>query len=247
MNTRALSAAIAAAVLSAGAASACDMIRLVDISLQNGGYQLYVNGVFVDEGSGGSIYSGKPLRNWLVEGENTVTLDYEAESGTASLREGCEATFDKAITTAEIALSGASTAEMTFKVKEPVAAEYVKADVADEAGLMDAVAALRTAIANKDFDAFWALHAPMLREYERQGAPMELLEERYGELLKVMDPVYAEGLSAEPVLGGLVHIVRGADGAPTVSYEGKVDGSSIRWTTGTYWARFDGEWGVMER
>lgn len=249
LRTAALAASLGTA-LGAGGASACDVMHSLQHETDGGWYLLSINGAQLDHGAGTSS-GARPLQDWLVTGPNVVTADFRGDAGVMSGRfsilKSCRGEMPDETPVDSVTLDGSGVAELVFTHGGAVEAEYTKAEVAGDKGLMEAVTALQDAVRAGDIDKVMAMHAPMLREFARQGAPIDRVEEHMREMLAAEGPLLAQKLIAKPILGGRVYQVLDADWAPPVHIDIEANGGTLSWSTGTYWGRFDGEWAIVAR
>ena len=232
-----------------GTASACDVIHAVKYEISEGGFAMLHNGAVVHYGDEGEV-GQYPLLDWLVEGENTVTIEYRGDAGgnpsTFSLEKGCRGEFETEILQ-EISLGKSEVKELTFINDTPVVSEYIHAQTENDVGLIEAVKAFQTAVKNGDMEYAMAVHAPMLRNFKRQGAPIESVKEHMLELLSDKNAFLSQKLSAKPIMDGLIYQVLSSDDGAPFQVTTEMNGGTLSWNTGTFWGKFDGEWAIVAR
>ncbi|MGB0748978.1 MAG: hypothetical protein ACPGO3_09550 [Magnetospiraceae bacterium] len=229
-------------------ASACETVHMLNFDITEGAYDIRINGVFVSQDEGASS-GGRPImaHDWLQQGKNDVVITFAdgPAKATFDIVTGCRGDFDTSEPLSSASFKKPGTQTLTFTYDDPIAAEFTKAEKAGEDGLMNAVATLQKAMADGDVDTVIALHAPMMREAERQGVPVDRIKGMLGELVGMKQATLPKDLSAEPALDGTIYVVTGPDRSAPVAVEIKEANGSFSWFSGVYWGRFNGEWGVV--
>ena len=238
---------LASAILLTGrGAHACDETILLEYQVNDGRYQVELNDVYLDSGGAQSTSGGIPLTDWLLAGENIVTVSINAAAGDFEVYAICDGgsnrrSFDAA------SLSGRQRADLSFGVVAPPPRLYLSAQPTDDDGLLEAVAALQSAMKAQDVDAAWSLHAAMRAEMEAAGRPMKAEAYQMGKIVENISPVLAPNLVTRPVLGGRVWEVYGDDFAPPVSAVVSVNGGQVDFRSGSFWMKIDGAWSVYRK
>ena len=175
-----------------------------------------------------------------------MCVSINADSGDFSVYAICDdgsgrRDFDQA------SLEGQQRAVLTFQVKEPPQRLYLTTDPTSDEGLLEAVEALKTAMAARDFDAVWDLHTAMRAEMEQAGQPMKAAAYQMGKIVENIEPDFAPNLTARSVLGGRVWEVFGDQFAPPISDVVSANGGQIDFKTGSFWMKVDGAWSVYRK
>ena len=247
---RFLMALVSATLLQATSVSACELVHALDFKVESGKYELLVNDVFVSLDEGYS-QGTRPLlgEDWLVEGDNTVTVNFLEEGGTPeatfAIVTGCLGEFPEGEPLASVTVDAPGTHVLGFTNGQPVDALHIRAEAAGDEGLAEAVARLQRAVEARDVETVIALHGPMMRDAERRGAPVDELRGMIGFLITQQEARLARDLVTTPAMEGRIHQVMTAEREPPVAIEVDQDGARFSWMTGVYWGRFDGEWGIV--
>lgn len=216
-------ALVLALALAGPQAWACDPVRLIEYDVRNGGYQFELNGVYLDHGGAQFASGGLPLKEWLLVGDNTVTVRFDGESGDFTVATICEDGSGRNIL-AEASLTGQTVEELGFSVPDAPWRLYQDAEPVGDSGLLEAVEALRLAIEEADEAAFVALHAARLRDLEGQGRKTGAVKYELGQAVKSATPTLVPGLQTNAVLGGRVWEVYGEDFRPPIDQRIEVGG-----------------------
>lgn len=243
--------AAAMVVASSAGALACNIVHTLGFEVEGGEHDVFVNGVFVSRDDSAS-FGSRPIfpRDWLLPGENTVTIAMRESDGMAKgsfqVTADCMGEMAENAPLASVSFDGPGEQVLSFSVEAAVEAEHLLAESSGQDGLLDAVARLQQAVAAKDADTVIAMHAPMMREAERAGAPLVQVRRMISFLVTEHPAALAEELASEAALDGKIHVVTTADRTAPVSIMiNEDDGSSLTWRTGVYWGRYDGAWGVV--
>lgn len=240
-------AAVIAALVGAGTgALACDETILLEYQVSNGRYQFELNGVYLDSGAAQGASGGLPIRDWLLKGDNTISVSMDAASGVFEVYAICEDGLNKR-SFDQVSLTGRQQAELVFPADDPPQRPYLGAAPTSDAGLLDAVAALKAAMTARDVDAVWDLHAAMRADMEARGQPMKAAAYQMGKIVEAIEPDFADNLQARPVLGGRVWEVYGDRFAPPISALVEANGGQVEFKTGSYWMKTDRGWSVFEK
>ncbi|MGC3940903.1 hypothetical protein ACOTTU_24145 [Roseobacter sp. EG26] len=238
------------ATLGATSATACDPVHQMEYKTTGGWFTMSINGAHLGHGGGGLIAGVQLVQNWIVSGNNVVTVDFVGDPGTISatfkLVRVCDGSADKEILKSST-FSGRRVEAFPFQINHAVDAEYTKAEVSDASGLMEAVEKFQRSVRSGKIDDAILLHEPMLRDYAAQGAPIETVKDHMREMLSNDDALFAQKLVAEPVLGGRIYQVLNADFASPFHVDVQESGGSLSWNTGTYWGKYDGKWMIVAR
>ena len=212
--------------------------------LGSGSARIFVNGVYFrteqGPGSGGGTFT-----DWLVEGENEIRIEYDGNDAQFSITQGCRGAIpgDDFVDVVEFDAPGTKT--LRFVHDRAVEAEYLSAEIAGDEGLAEAIAEFQKAALARDIDTIFALQAPLFREVERQGYPVDMARDFAREVLTNGTAEIARRFTITPVLGGRVYQVVDADMKSPVRVVYKAEDGTYGWSSGSYWARFDGEWRVV--
>lgn len=241
---RHLIAALAALSAAPAASDACERIVLLEYDIENGGYQFELNGVYLEHGGGQFSSGGVPLKTWLLPGENTLTVFFEGDDGRFSLSSMCE-DGGEARAIEETRLNGRANADLAFAADDPPRRLFSDAEPTGQAGLAEAVAALRTAYADRDADAFWALHAAMRADLALQGRSAGATEFKFRSALDGAGAAPASEIILRPVLGGRVWEALDAEFRPPIDVVVEANGGEVPLRTGAFWMKRDGVWSVL--
>lgn len=248
MLRSALNAALflSAASLAGQAAAACDETILLEYQVNDGRYQFELNDVYIDSGGAQSTSGGIPIDDWLLAGENRMRVSMDAASGEFSVYAICNdgsgrRDFDAA------SLTGKASTDLMFTVADPPPHVYLTAEPAPIDGLFDAVDALSAAMSARDFDAVWKLHAAMRADLEASGRSTKAEAYQMGKIVEAIEPDIAPNLQARPVLGGRVWEVFGDDFAPPISDVVSANGGQVKFQTGSFWMKLNGDWSVYRK
>lgn len=247
---RILAAAGLATVIGGNAASACQKIYALEFQVEEGGYDLYVNGVFVSRDDGYSAGT-RPLmgKDWLVQGDNTVTIVFSDNAGAAkgdfAIVTGCMGEFEVGDPIAEASFDGAGEQTLSFTNEDAVEAAHTGAEAAGDDGLAAAVKRLQEAVAARDVDTVMAMHGPLLRDAKRLGAPVERISQMFEHLITEQTAELAGEWTVEAAMDGRIYVVLTEDRQAPVAIRVEEDDYTLNWMTGVYWGRYDGDWGVV--
>lgn len=236
------------------AAFACDVSHGVRAKIESGSYRATLNGVFVDD-RGFSISSGDEapsqtsfeyiLSEWLVPGKNIVKIDFDGSAADFEIFARCKGSYEDHNIVDTVRFTSSSSKQLSFEHEGPLDYTYLKADIAGDEGLMDAVKKLQDAARSGDVDTVLHMHAPLIEEFGRHMGNADRFTTYLRTILSRYPVEIAETLTVTPVMGGRVYQILGPDAQPPISVSGKMDGGSFSWPGGAYWARFGDEWAVV--
>ena len=237
---------LVAAVVGAAASAAigCERVTLLEYELREGAFSAHVNDALLAAEGGQFSAGGLPMTEWLLPGANVVRIEFEGAKGVFSLKDYCEDGAGGAAIS-KITLGGRGKSKMTFAAPNAERRLYFEAEPTNDQGLMDAVAALRAAYANRDPDAFWALHAAMRADLELRGRSAAATEYKMKRVVAAAETAPEAVFDARPILNGRVWEVRDATGAPPLDVVVEIDGADYPLKTGSYRMRRDGVWSVF--
>lgn len=226
------------------AALACETYHGYRIQTEGADYSIKLNGVQTAQDSDFSNHSRVgPFNQWVAEGENVVTVSIKQGSANVSLSRYCVGSYEGEVVV-EASLTGPETRELTFFAEN--APKPVYDDVAtDDAGLKDALAALKTAIEAKDVEAYWDMHEGLRAAAAADGAPEEMMRRMITITVEEGKATYNDNLTFTPVLDGRVWQVFADGGEAPIVIEIKRDGGTNTMRTGAYWAKINGVWDVV--
>ena len=250
------SASLAAGVMIAtglmmAAAAACDGDAFYQVRYQTrkGDFTMTLNGAHLSHG-GGATSGVQQIRNWLVKGQNVVRIRFYGEPGTVfgsfSMEEGCRGSFDYRVLE-RVSFDGTGWAELVFDNDEPVFGEFMNAEVRGRKGLIEAVETFQEAVRAGKIDDVIAMHQPMLRDYVREGTPIDRVKDHMRTMLGEQNAIFANDLTVKPIMGGRIYQVLDADHLPPFHVTRKAGPGTLTWSTGTYWGVFDGKWAIVAR
>ncbi len=248
--------AIAIALIAAmpGAASACELFHGIRVEMKSGSYSATLNGVFLEDrgiklsSNDGSVSQSSyeySLTEWLVPGENIVKIDYVGTAAEFTIFARCKGSYDDDDIVDTVSFTSPSSGQLSFEHTAPLEDIYLKADIAGDAGLLDAVKKLQNAARAGDVETIIQMHAPMIAEFGRRMGSTEGITSYLRTILSSHSADIVETLTVTPVMGGRVYQIFGPDRQPPISVSGKTEGGSFSWPGGVYWARFGGEWAVV--
>lgn len=238
----------------ASTAMACNLEHALQTKITSGSYKVFVNDVYLDKYLANNVYvnagsdpsiGGGTFSEWLVEGKNTVRIEFDGDGGEFLITEKCHGVRTDGKLVDQVAFDSPSSKTMSFVHNIPVAAEYLMAEIADDAGLMDAVKRFQNAVRARDADTVFAMQAPFFRDAKRQGIPIDSVKLFTRAVLKTGAITAPESLVATPVMGGRVYQILDAGFRSPVSVTMTLEDGTNTWKSGTFWARFDGKWGVI--
>lgn len=248
--------AIAIALIAAmpGAASACELLHGLRVSMETGSYRATLNGVSLKD-TGVTLSSNSAsviqssyeygLTEWLVHGQNVVKIDYDGTAAEFSIFARCKGSYEDDHIVDTVTFTSPSSRQLSFEHLGPLEDIYLKADIAGDEGLLDAVETLQDAARAGDVDTILRMHEPMIQEFGRRMGSTEGIIFYLRSILTSYPAVIEQRLTVTPVMGGRVYQIFGPDGQPPISVSGKIDGGSFSWPGGVYWARFGDEWAVV--
>ncbi len=237
---------LSAFLLAGQAAAACEETILLEFQVSDGRYQFELNEVYLDSGAAQSTSGGIPIKDWLLAGDNAISVSMDAARGDFSVYAICNdgsgrRDFDAA------SLTGKGAAKLVFPVSDPPPRVYLSAEPTPVDGLFDAVDALRAAMLSRDFDAVWNYHAAMRAELELAGRSTKAEAYQMGKIVEAIEPELAPNLQARPVLGGRVWEVFGDGFAPPISDVVSANGGQVKFRTGSFWMKTGGNWSVYRK
>ena len=249
LQAKAIMAALAIAfVVQTSPSQACDFVHVLEQKMTSGEARVSMNGAYVDNLKSGGITS-LPLMTWLISGKNTVTIDYISDAEAAfELKRGCKGGFpeDPALETKVLKTSGR--VEFSFDQVSVTEETYMSADTleADKDGsLIKAVMNFRNAVEQRDSDTVIKYAAPMLKEIERLGYPVQRFEGMIRAAVEKGEITVHDGVWAQEVVTGNILQFVSEDFEPMITSHLKIEGGSMVVPLGTFWGRFDGKWGVV--
>lgn len=240
----------------ASPAAACEKISVLVYAIDSGRAEARLNGVpVVSSGSEDTITGMLQIGHWYLAGDNV--LEVKSIGADAKVRieltDSCQGQMvdtrggnDGTVQLVE--LEGERSVRKIIKREAGADTPYANAPAEGDAGLADAVARLRKAVAEKDVDVIVEMHGPMLKMAERMGMQGAdgMLRGMLGELLPAGKAIFEEPLMLEPAMNGRVHVATaGPDRKPPVILRQEQDDGSFQFTTGQYWARVDGRWLIV--
>lgn len=244
-----LAAAIALTTIAAtgkDAAQTCISEHGLQERMGSGAARIFVNGVYFRTEQGPSS-GGGTFTDWLVEGENKIRIEYDGDDARFSITQGCRGAIPDENFVDDVEFDAPGTKTLRFVHDRPVEAEYLNAEVAGEDGLAEAIEDFRKAAVARDIETIFALQAPLFRDAERRGYhPVATAKAFAREVLTNGTAEIAKNYTITSVLGGRVYQVLDADMQSPVRVVYKAEDGTYGWTSGSYWARFDGKWGVVQ-
>ena len=236
------------------AASACDVSRGVRATIESGSYRATLSGVLLKDrgvklssGNGTTSPSSTEyiLSEWLVPGKNILKIDYDGSAAAFEIFARCKGEYDDHDIVDSVRFTSSSSGQLSFEHEGPLDYNYLKADIAGDEGLLDAVKKLQDAARSGDVETVVRMHEPMIEEFGKYIGGADRFRTYLRAILSSHPAVIAETFTVKPVMGGRVYQILGPDGKPPISVSGKMDGGSFSWPGGAYWARFGDEWAVI--
>lgn len=225
---------------------ACDVEHGLRSKSEAGSYRVFVNGTFFEKDTGPSSgYGSSVFLNWLVTGENIVRIEYDGNAGQFGITKGCKGEFPDDEPVDQVTFDQPGSKILKFNHDDLVESEYLKAEIAGDAGLIDAIEQLQKAVRARDVDTIFALQAPLFRDAIRQGYSLDNPQMITRKLLSEGVLNIAENLVVTPVMGGRVYQVLDPAFERPVSATIKDENGMFQWYSGTFWARFNGKWGIV--
>lgn len=235
-----------------GIAVACDTTHALRINVQSGTYEVYLNDAFLYAGNSSNALHHRSFTEWLVPKNNIVTVKFDGTDGEFSLIKGCLGQFPSDNFISQVKFTAAGSKTFSFDHVLPLDNHYQRADIAGDSGLMDAVKVLQDAARKGDVVKILSIHAPMLDEYKRTEKSKEEAEAFVAQVQDYMryiltenDIVIADTLIAKPIMGGRVYQVLDRNKRSPIAVSSIEDDGSYSWNSGTFWARFNGEWQLI--
>ena len=191
----------------------------------------------------GAHYRGGPFQQWLVEGENKLEVMLKEGTADVNIRRVCHGELDGE-TVVEANLTDPETRELTFFAENPPKAFYDDA-ATDDAGLKEALAALKSAVDQRDVETYWNMHEGLRAVAVADGAPEGMMrmmmtvtvEEGVSELM--------DKLTFTPALDSRIWQIFDENGDAPIVIEIKRDGGTNIMRTGAYWGKINGVWNVV--
>ena len=225
---------------------ACDVEHGLRHKTDSASYRVFVNGVFFKQAvTPSSGFSSEPLLDWLLTGENIVRVDYDGADADFSITKACRGDFPDDEPVDQVSFDQPGSKMLKFNHDRPIEAEYLKAESAGDAGLLDAIKNLQEAVRLRDTDAVFLLQAPLFRDAARQGYPIVNAKMITRKLIETGKLNIPDSLIVTPVMGGRVYQVLGSQYQRPVSATLTQEDGTFTWHSGTFWARFDGKWGIV--
>jgi len=248
--------AISIALIAAmpGAAAACELFHGVRVKMETGSYHATLNDVALKDtgvklsSKNGSVSQSSyeyGLTEWLVPGQNIVKINYGGSAAEFAISARCKGSYDDDHIVDTVSFTSPSSQRLSFEHLGPLEDIYLKADIAGDEGLLDAVKTLQDAARAGDVDTILRMHEPMIKEFGRRMGSTGGITSYLRSILTSHPAVVEEVLTVTPVMGGRVYQIFGPDGQPPISVSGKTDDGSFSWPGGVYWARFGDEWAVV--
>ncbi len=248
--------AIAIALIAAmpGAASACELFHGLRVKMETGSYRATLNDVVLKysgvqlSSNNGSVSQSSyeyGLTEWLVPGQNIVKIDYDGSAAEFTIFARCKGSYEDDQIVDTVRFTAPSSQQLSFEHLGPLEDTYLKADIAGDEGLLDAVKRLQDAARAEDVETILRMHDPMIKEFGRRMGGTEGITFYLRSILTSHPAVVEETLTVTPVMGGRVYQIFGPDGQPPISVSGKTEDGSFSWPGGVYWARFGDEWAVV--
>lgn len=237
-----------------GATSACELFHGVRVQMESGSYRATLNDVFLkdsgvklssDDGSVSQSSYEYGLTEWLVPGKNIVKIDYDGTAAEFAIFARCKGSYDDDHIVDTATFTSSSSKQLSFEHLRPLDDIYLKADIAGDEGLLDAVKKLQDAARAGDVETILHIHGPMIEEFGRRMGSTEGITSYLRTILSSYPTEIVETLTVTPVMGGRVYQIFGPDGQSPISVSGKTDTGSFSWPGGVYWARFGDEWAVV--
>lgn len=244
--------AVLTACISAGAAAqagACDIEHSLRYAISGQGeHTLLLNGVLVDKGA---YFNGfARLSKGLVAGVNEVSIAFKASDANStaqySVHRSCKGGLPDETPVAQITIEGTATKVLQFDTEVQDTAIYPGVKKTDGSGLLVAVQSLQDAVRNRDSDAVFALHGPLLANLVANGAPMERINAHVGGMIEEGELSIQDELTMTAVLDGQAWEVIGPKGEPPVSISRTHSDGTDGWSSGTLWIFVDGAWAILE-
>tara|TARA_R110002073_G_scaffold110348_13_gene246481 strand:- start:1292 stop:2071 length:780 start_codon:yes stop_codon:yes gene_type:complete len=236
------------------AASACELFHGVRVKMESGSYRATLNDVALKDGgvklssTNGSVSQSSyeyRLTEWLVPGKNIVKTDYDGTAAEFTIFARCKGSYEDDHIVDTVTFTSPSSKQLSFEHLGPLEDTYLKADIAGDEGLLDAVEKLQDAARAGDVEAILHMHGPMIEEFGRRMGSTEGITSYLRSILTSHPAVVEKALTVTPVMGGRVYQIFGPDGQPPISVSGKTEDGSFSWPGGVYWARFGDEWAVV--
>lgn len=246
--------AMAAVAGMPAAAYACDVSHGVRAKIDSGSYRATLNGVLLKDTGVKLSSSNEPvspssteylLSEWLVPGKNILNIDYNGRGAEFEVFTRCKGEYDDHDIVDAVSFMYPSSKQLSFEHEGALDYNYLKADIAGDEGLMDAVKKLQEAARTGDVETVVHMHEPLIEEFGRRVGNADRFRTYLRTILSSHPAEVAETLTVMPVMGGRVYQILGPDGQPPISVSGKMDGGSFSWPGGAYWARFGDEWAVV--
>lgn len=248
--------AMAIALIAAmpGVASACELFHGIRVKMESGSYRATLNDVALKDGgvklssTNGSVSQSSyeyRLTEWLVPGKNIVKINYDGTAAEFTIFARCKGSYDDDHIVDTVTFTSPSSQQLSFEHHGPLEDIYLKADIAGDEGLLDAMKTLQDAARAGDVETILRLHDPMIKEFGRRMGSTERITSYLRSILTSHPAVVEKTLTVTPVMGGRVYQIFGPDGRPPISVSGKTEDGSFSWPGGVYWARFGDEWAVV--
>lgn len=226
------------------AATACEILHAYQYQMEGGAYAMKLNGVALSRNDEpGDYFGGGPFAQWLMEGENTVSLAMNKGSVDIKIMRVCQGDFDGE-TLVEAKFSAPDTRDLAFFVEN--APKPVYDDVAtDDAGLKEALAALKTAVETRDFDTYWAMHKGLRDAAAAAGMPADMMQMMMTATVEEGEATFNDDVTFSSALDSRIWQVLTEGGESPIVIEIKMNGGTNTMRTGAYWAKVDGAWNVV--
>jgi len=242
-------------------AEACqEVLAVAYVGSDAGKLTIRVNDVTLISGLRGALPNFVPP-SLLLEGENHLTLELDAEDATANVRaevfKGCRGEFPGAPgenrnVLAQISLEGTGARTVSFPISGLPDYSYLSAAPSDDKGLLDAIEAMRDAARHGDVDGYLAYFQPMLDDFVLDGeaSAAQLIRGMVSQLLGDGFTVADSGdLTVRPVLGGRVFQVEDGRGDGPMQFRPSGAGGDTpdKIAQASFWINTGDGWKVLRQ
>lgn len=242
-------ASLALALISHTSARACEFVHVLEQKITSGETRVSINGAYVDKLSHDGMTS-LPFNAWLLQGKNIVTVEYTGnDDARFELKRGCRGRFPEDPVLDAKDLNAPGKVQFSFEHISTGEETFLQADALDseaKSSLIMAVMNFRNAVEERDADSVIRYSAPMFREVERIGFPVQRFEGMLRAAVERGDVTVKDGVWAQEVATGNVLQFVNEEFEPMIVAKLEMDGTSLTMPLGTFWGRFDGVWGVIQ-
>ncbi len=226
----------------------CEPMHIVQYQTDGGNHDIRLNGVLVKSGDG---YSGVvKLDQGLLDGENVVTVTYDAASARGSanfaVHAGCEGGFPDEHVLVSTEIHGSGKQDLIFDTEIHAGVLFPGIIATNGDGLIEAVQELQAAVRRRDAEAVFALHEPLLSKMAERGAPMDRINAHVTKMLTTGEITLTQNLFLTPVLDGMAWEALTSSNQPPVIVRLEEDGGQYEWTSGTRWIFVEESWYIIE-